>query len=118
MNGDDTNHNIHFLPEVNEEMNFTQPKKDLEKGREIKLVAETPFKVKCDVHPWMGCHIAVFKHPFFNVTGKDGTFELKGMPSGKYVIEAWHEKFGSQTIEIDVATGQTAEADFTYEPGK
>jgi len=116
LNGDETNHNIHFLPEVNEEINFTQPKKDLEAGKEVKLVAEKPFKVKCDVHPWMGCHVGVFKHPFFSVTDTDGTFELKGMPGGKYVIEAWHEEFGTLTAEVNVATGETAEADLTYKP--
>lgn len=117
LNGDDTNHNIHFLPKVNDETNFTQPKKDLEKGRVLKLVAEAPFKVKCDVHPWMGCRIGVFKHPFFNVTGKDGTFTLKGMPAGKYVLQAWHEEFGTKTIEVEVTTGEAKMVDFTYEPG-
>ena len=113
-NDDDTNHNIHFLPKVNQEMNFTQPKKGMEK--DVTLTKEAPFKVKCDVHPWMGCYIGVFEHPFFSVTGKDGTFELKGLPPGKYVVEAWHEKFGSQTMTVEVASGDTKEADFTFEP--
>lgn len=116
LNADNTNHNIHFLPKLNEAYNFTQPKKDVVKGREVKLEAEAPFRVKCDVHPWMGCHIGVFKHPFFGVTGKDGTFKLLGMPAGKYTIEAWHEKFGSLTAEVEVGAGETAYLDFTYEP--
>ncbi len=116
LNGDETNHNIHFLPKINEAYNFTQPKKDLEKGKEIKLVAEEPFKVKCDVHPWMGAYIGVFKHPFFDVTSLDGTFKLKGMPAGKYVIQAWHEKFGTLTTEVSVTTGESATADFAFAP--
>lgn len=115
LNGDDTNHNIHFLPKVNEEHNFTQPKKDLEHGREVDLEAEGPFKVKCDVHPWMGCYIAVFKHPFFAVTGRDGTYELKGVPSGTFTIEAWHETFGTLTAEVKVDDSGTTEHNFTYE---
>lgn len=113
-NSDPTNHNIHLLPKVNQEMNFSQPKQGMEK--EITLVKEDVFKAKCDVHPWMGCYIKVFDHPFYNVTGKDGTFEIKGLPPGKYVIEAWHEKFGTQTMTVEVASSGTKEADFTFEP--
>lgn len=113
-NDDDTNHNIHFLPKKNQEMNFTQPKKGMTK--DINLEAEAAFKVKCDVHPWMGCYIAVFTHPFHAVTGKDGTFELKGLPAGTYVVEAWHEKFGTQTMEVTVAVDETKEVDFTFAP--
>lgn len=113
-NGDDTNHNIHFQPKVNQEHNFSQPKKDMEK--DLELVTEAPFHVKCDVHPWMGAWVAVYEHPFFSVTGKEGTFELKNLPPGKYVIEAWHEKFGTQTATVEVKSGETKEQDFTFEP--
>ncbi len=113
LNSDNTNHNIHFLPKANEAYNFTQPKKDMTKTLELK--AEAPFKVKCDVHPWMGAYIGVFKHPFFDSTGKDGTFKLIGMPDGQYTIEAWHEKFGSRTIKVTVSGGQTITEDITFE---
>jgi len=115
-NSDPTNHNIHFLPKINEEVNKTQPKQNMED--KIKLKTEAPFKVKCDVHPWMGMHIAVFNHPFFAVTDKTGAFEIKGLPPGKYVVEAWHEKFGPMTQSVEVTSGGTQTADFTFEPDK
>ncbi len=113
-NGDPTNHNIHFLPKINKELNFSQPKQGMTKT--ISLKTENVFKAKCDVHPWMGCYIKVFNHPFFAVTGRDGTFELSGLPPGKFVIEAWHEKFGTQTVTVEVASGDTKVADLTFEP--
>lgn len=113
INGDDTNHNIHFLPKVNEQFNFTQPKKGMEK--ELTLQPEDAFHVKCDVHPWMGCWVQVFTHPFFAVTEDAGTFELKGLPPGKYVVEAWHEEFGKQTMTVEVAQDESKEADFTFD---
>lgn len=115
-NDDPTNHNIHLLPKINQELNFSQPKQGMTK--ELTLKKEDVFKAKCDVHPWMGCFIKVFDHPFFAVTGKDGTFELSGLPAGSYVIEAWHEKFGKQTMTVELAVDETKEADFTFEPGK
>ncbi|MCH7883699.1 MAG: carboxypeptidase regulatory-like domain-containing protein, partial [Planctomycetes bacterium] len=93
---------------------FTQSKQGMVQN--LMLVKEEMFKVKCDVHPWMGCRIGVFNHPFFSVTGKDGTFELKGLPPGKYVIEAWHEEFGTQTTTVELAVDETKAADFTFEP--
>lgn len=62
-NSDETNHNIHLLPKINQPINFSQPKKGMEK--DIILQVEDIFKIKCDVHPWMGCYIKVFDHPFF-----------------------------------------------------
>jgi plastocyanin len=113
-NSDNTNHNIHFLPKKNQEHNFSQPKEGM--TQDLSLTAEDPFKVKCDVHPWMGAYIGVFKHPFFDTTGEQGTFEIKGLPPGKYVIQAWHEQFGAQDMTVEVASGETKEVDFTYEP--
>ncbi len=115
-NSDPTNHNIHFLPKVNQQYNFSQPKQDMEK--DLKLQVEDTFKVKCDVHPWMGCYIRVFDHPFYAVTGKDGSFEINGLPPGKYVLEAWHEKFGTQTVTVEVTSGGSSESNFTFEPDK
>lgn len=112
-NSDPTNHNVHFMPKINKQMNFSQPKQGMTKT--VSLKTEDVFKVKCDVHPWMGCYIKVFNHPFFAVTGKDGTFELSGLPPGKFVIEAWHEKFGTQTVTVEVASGDTKVADLTFE---
>jgi hypothetical protein len=41
---------------------------------------EIAIPVKCNLHPWMHRYIAVFKDPFFAVTGKDGTFDLSSLP--------------------------------------
>src|SRR5205085_163689 len=51
----------------------------------------------CNVHPWMHSYIAVFKHAFFAVTGKGGSFDLKNLPPGNYTVIAWHEKLGTAT---------------------
>ncbi|MEX0601950.1 MAG: carboxypeptidase regulatory-like domain-containing protein [Bacteroidota bacterium] len=111
-NSDATLHNVHTLSKVNPSFNVGQPVKGMKTVK--KFDKEETFKVKCDVHSWMGAYIGVFNHPFFAVTGDDGSFTLKGVPAGEYEIEAWHEKFGSQTSKVTVpATGKVS-ADFRY----
>ncbi len=62
---------------------------------EVKLEPERlPFQVNCDIHPWMTGYVAVFDHPFFAVTGKDGSFEIKGVPAGAQNLAVWQEKVG------------------------
>jgi len=112
-NSDDTNHNIHFLPDKNEEINFTQPKKGMTK--ELTLKAEDVFKIKCDVHPWMGAYVKIFTHPFFSVTDEQGKFEIKGLPPGKYTFKAWHETFGTKEFTAEVASGESKEVEVSYD---
>ncbi|MEW6512264.1 MAG: carboxypeptidase regulatory-like domain-containing protein [Bacteroidota bacterium] len=112
VNSDPTLHNVHSLSKENPQFNIAQPKK----GMKLTKKFEKPevFKVKCEVHTWMGAYIGVFNHPFFAVTGPDGSFTLKKLPAGEYTIETWHEKYGTQTMKVKVgATGET-KADFKY----
>lgn len=112
-NSDATTHNIHGLPQKNAEFNFSQPKQGMTQDKTFEQV-ET-FRVKCDVHPWMGAYIAVFDHPFFAVSGKDGTFEIANVPPGEYTIEAWHETLGTMSGKVSVAAGGEAEFNLEFE---
>jgi hypothetical protein len=86
---DPTNHNVHLSPFTNAATNQTlAPQGQLQ----LKLVAERlPIKVVCDLHPWMHAWVGVFDHPFYAVTGKDGSFEIKGVPVGTENLVLWHE---------------------------
>jgi plastocyanin len=68
------------------------------------------IKFKCDVHPWMTGYVAVSDHPFFAVTGDDGSFTIPNVPAGTYTIEAWHERFGSTTAEVTVSADKPGTA--------
>ncbi len=113
-NNDPTNHNIHPLPRVNQEWNQSQPPKGepLEKSFARE---EVMIPVKCNVHPWMRSYIGVVSHPFFAVTGDDGTFTIKGLPPGNYTIEAWHEKYGTKDMQVTVAPKESKTVDFSYQ---
>jgi hypothetical protein len=112
-NSDPTNHNIHPLPKTNREWNESQPPKGDKKVKQFAR-EEVMIPVKCNVHPWMRSYIGVVNHPFFAVTGEDGTFTLKGLPPGEYTIEAWHEKYGPMEQKVTVAPKDSKTVDFDY----
>jgi plastocyanin len=112
VNGDETTHNIHPTPNNNREWNMTQPH-----GMPLEQTfarEEIAIPVKCNIHPWMKGYIAVFKHPYFAVTDKSGSFELKELPPGTYTITAWQEKLGSQTQKVTVSAGEAKTLDFAF----
>jgi Carboxypeptidase regulatory-like domain len=112
-NDDPTNHNIHPLPKVNQEWNQSQPPKGDSLTKKFAR-EEIMIPVKCNVHPWMRSYIGVVGHPFFAVTGDDGSFTIKGLPPGKYTVEAWHEKYGVKDTEITVGAKESKALDFDF----
>jgi plastocyanin len=113
LNSDETLHNIHAMPKVNTGFNIGMPRKGMEQTKTFKE-PEVPIHIKCDVHKWMSSYVGVFSHPFYGVTGENGSFELKGLPAGTYTIEAWHEKFGTQQASVTVGEAETKDVSFTF----
>lgn len=116
-NSDPTGHNIHALPKSgsgNEEWNESQPNGAGPIVRSFKR-SEVLVPIKCNQHPWMKAYIGVLKHPFYAVSGADGTFSIKNVPPGNYTLVAWHEKLGERTMPIKVDAKGTATADFTFD---
>jgi len=112
-NSDPTTHNVHPMPKSNREWNQSQPPKGSNLDRNFPR-PEVMIPVKCNVHPWMKSYIGVVDHPFFAVTGDQGTFEIKGLPPGDYVVEAWHEKYGAQEQKVTVAASASQAVEFSF----
>ena len=70
--------------------------------------------VKCNLHPWMRAYLNVVSHPFFEVTGSEGSYEIRGLPAGRYLIVAVHESLGRQEASVDVEAGRSHRLDFTF----
>jgi hypothetical protein len=115
-NSDPVLHNVHVIPVVagNKESNTAQLPKS--KDLEYSFAKEEPFlKFKCDVHPWMYSYLTVLSHPYYSVSGNDGTFKIQNVPPGKYTVEAVHRKAGKQSVEVEVPATGSKEANFTLE---
>jgi hypothetical protein len=122
-NSDPTLHNVHAIPNslqskgtANKEFNLAQPVKDMVTEKSFDA-PEVAVKFKCDVHPWMFAYVGVFDHPFYAVTGKDGTFKISGLPNGKYTLEAYHVKTHGPNpgVTQEITVDGSAKADFAIE---
>ncbi|WP_406698041.1 carboxypeptidase regulatory-like domain-containing protein [Singulisphaera sp. Ch08] len=106
-------HNIHLSPLKNEGLNqLMAPVGQLR----VRLLAERrAIPVQCGLHPWMHASIRVFDHPFFAKTGKDGAFEIAGIPPGEQRLIVWHERAGyltegkSQGMVVTVSPGKVSD---------
>jgi hypothetical protein len=113
VSSDPTLHNVHAIPEANQEFNFGQPIAGV-KNQHIFSTKEVMVPFKCDVHNWMNAWVGVVDNPFYAVSGADGAFSLTGLPPGTYTIEAVHEKLGRQTQTVTIGEKETKDIAFTF----
>ncbi len=112
-NTDPVLHNVLMLPRQNLPWNKSQPigSTPIETSFDRPELA---MKVLCNIHPWMCAYVFAFAHPYFDVTSKKGTFELKNLPPGTYTIEAWQEKYGTQDQSVMLAAKQAKFISFVF----
>jgi plastocyanin len=115
-NSDQTQHNIHPTPKLNQEWNQTQANGAPPIEKTFNR-AEVLIPVKCNQHPWMKAYIGVMKTPFFKVSSEDGSYTIEGVPPGKYTVVAWREGGATgteKTMEVTVPASGSAKADFAF----
>jgi len=106
-------HNVNIRSDRNEALNPTQapggpPVEWTPQKREIGV------RFECNLHNWMRAFVHVLDHPWFAVTGPDGTFAIEGLPPGEYVLEAWHEKLERRTVRAVVRASSASEVEITF----
>ena len=94
-NSDNLLHNVHSSSSHRNSFNFGQPQAGI--SSDFKLADEEMLKLGCDVHRWMTAWVGVVDHPYFAVSGADGSFVISNVPAGKRTISVWHERFGTLT---------------------
>ena len=113
LNEDATLHNIHSYSKNTKSFNLGLPFQGMKQTKKFNA-PEVMVALKCDVHPWMQGYLGVLPHPYFAVTKDDGSFEIKNIPAGEYLVEVWHEKLGVQSQKIKIEPQGTQQIDFTF----
>lgn len=118
-NSDPLLHNVHPSPVNTAGGNKEDNKAQFAGGPDLTFTfpaAENFLKFKCDVHPWMLSYVTIVDHPYYAVTGKDGSFTIKDVPPGKYTLMALHRKAAPTGVEQPVqVTADGGKADITLE---
>jgi plastocyanin len=109
-NDDQVLHNVHALGSGSNAFNFGMPLTGMTTER-LLTEPQVMVTIACDVHPWMRAFLGVVPHPFFAVTSAGGRYELRGLPAGRYSIEAWHERLGRASQPVSVADAGSATLD-------
>jgi hypothetical protein len=113
-NRDPVHHSVRCIPRSNTAFNLIV--------QMYSTVTSTPFKneevhflMQCDVHAWEVAFASVVSHPFFAVTGPDGSFSFpEKLRPGVYTVAAWHEKFGEMEQRV-VCLSPTKTVVFEFE---
>ena len=58
--------------------------------------------------------MAVLPNPYFQVTDKDGKFDLKNLPPGTYTVIAWHELYKTDPQTITIGPKESKSVNFTF----
>lgn len=68
----------------------------------------------CNVHPEMSGYVVVVSTPYYAVANKEGEFEIKDVPAGRYTVKTWSEEGKPVTQSVEVTSG-TATLDLTVQ---
>ena len=119
-------HNPHSFDQLgarsSTEFNIGLAKKgsSLQKRVKVKMYKKgSLLRLQCDQHEFMQGWYVPVTNPFYGTSGADGTFEIKDVPAGKHKISVFHPVVAKDPrgkkkieIEVEVADGGTAEANF------
>jgi len=81
------------------------------RGKSRRVTFDKPglVNVYCKLHPSMAAYIVVVPNRAFARPDSSGRFVLRGLPKGRYVVNAWHPDFPAIRREVTVQDGETLE---------
>ena len=59
--------------------------------RSVTLDKPGIVELRCNVHPTMHAYIVVLANNYFATPDERGSYQISGLPAGRYKLRAWHE---------------------------
>ena len=129
-NMEDLLHNPHAFGS-NDATLFNTPLPDRNRMTKKKLKRVKGInRYQCDTHIHMNGWMLGLPHPYFDVSDKNGAFDIKDIPPGKYKLIAWHEGYNIKEFaedkrpiydephiiekEIELTAGQVLDLNFEF----
>lgn len=111
LNGDEELHTIHTRSVKNQPFNLgTTYKQRISK----KFDHSEIIKLSCDIHKSSYAWIIILDNPYFDVTDKQGYFEICDIPPGTYKLKVWHEELGNLEKEVTVNPKEITNIELLY----
>ena len=85
-------------------------------SRVVTFKREGVVRVFCNIHSTMSAVIVVLKTPYFAVSGDSGSFAIRNVPAGEYVLHVYHERALAQTLSSLQQTVKVTAEDSALQP--
>ena len=111
LNGDEELHTVHTRTIKNQPFNLGTTYK-----QRISKTFEYPetIKLTCDLHKKSYAWIVVLDNPYFDITDRNGYFEICDIPPGTYKFQVWHEELGKLEKEVKINPKEISNIEFIY----
>lgn len=111
LNGDEELHTVHTSTIKNQPFNLGTTHK-----QRISKTFEYPetIKLTCDLHKKSYAWVVVLDNPYFDITDRNGYFEICDIPPGTYKFQVWHEELGKLEKEVKINPKELSNIEFVY----
>jgi len=75
-------------------------------SRSVRFEHPGVVRMYCSIHESMNGTLYVAPSPWFAVAGPGGTFDIPGIPPGRYKLKTWCEKLPATEREIEIRPGE------------
>lgn len=83
-------------------------------GTVVRLRSKGVVQIFCQLHDGESAEVLVLDNSLWTRPDTTGAFRFTHLPRGRYVVHAWHPRFGQQKLPIDVEKSGPMSVELRY----